>query len=215
MKNYRNKIVLSFALLVPLISILVIEKVSAGASTSAGIVRAPTPALKGTPNRLPTPSPTPSVTPSPSPTAAPIQTLAELQAKIRARISAPEVRHGRIGIKIVSLNSGKVVFENDADKYFMPASNMKNFTIATAMERLGPDFRFVTSVFANAMPDATGTIKGDLRIYGRGDISISTAFFGTSVDDPETYYKGIDRLVDKIAAAGVKRIDGSIVGDES
>ena len=215
MKNYRNKIVLSFALLVPLISILVIEKVSAGPSTSAGIGPAPTPALKGTPNRLPTPSPTPSVTPSPSPTAAPLQTLAELQAKIQTRISAPEVRHGRIGIKIVSLNSGKVVFENDADKYFMPASNMKNFTIATAMERLGPDFRFVTNVFANAMPDATGTIKGDLRIYGRGDISISTAFFGTSVDDPETYYKGIDRLVDKIAAAGVKRIDGSIVGDES
>ena len=124
-------------------------------------------------------------------------------------MSAPEVRRGRIGIKIVSLNSGKVIFENDADKYFMPASNMKNFTIATALETLGPDYRFVTSVFANTKPDTAGTIKGDLRIYGRGDISISTAFNNSD------YYKGLDNLADKIVAAGIKRVDGSIVGDES
>ena len=65
------------------------------------------------------------------------------------------------------------------------------------------------------MPDANGTIKGDLRILGGGDISISTAFFGTSPTDPETYYKGIDRLVDAIAAAGIKRVEGNIIGDES
>ena len=115
----------------------------------------------------------------------------------------------------MSLNTGKVIFENDADKYFMPASNMKNFTVAAAIERLGPDFKFVTSVYATSLPDENGTVRGDLRVYGRGDISISTAFFGTSANDPETYYKGIDRLVEKIIAAGVKRIEGNIVGDES
>ena len=92
---------------------------------------------------------------------------------------------------------------------------MKNFTVATALEKLGADFKFVTSVYANALPDASGVVRGDLRIYGRGDVSVSTAFFGTSPTDPETYYKGIDRLVDKIVAAGVKRVEGSIVGDES
>jgi D-alanyl-D-alanine carboxypeptidase/D-alanyl-D-alanine-endopeptidase (penicillin-binding protein 4) len=164
-----------------------------------------------------TPTPPPAASPSPTPTPAlvRVQTLDELQTKIRQRMFATEVRRGRIGIKIVSLNTGKVIVEYDADKYFMPASNMKNFTVATAMERLGPDFRFVTSVFAPAVPDAAGTVKGDLRIYGRGDVSISTAFFGTTASDPETYYKGIDRLVEKIMAAGVKRIEGSIVGDES
>ena len=168
-----------------------------------------------TPASSPTLTPTPSVTVSPAPT--PIsrtQTIEELQTKIRQRIFATNVRRGRVGIKIVSLNSGKVVFENDSDKYFMPASNMKNFTVSTAMERLGPDFRFVTSVYANSVPDPSGTIKGDLRVYGRGDVSISTAFFSTSPTDPNTYFKGIDRLVDKIAAAGVKRIEGSIVADE-
>lgn len=165
----------------------------------------------------------PAVRPSPSPTPAAtvaqqkpavVQTLADVQAKIRERLSRPEIRRGRVGIKIVSLNTGKVIYEQDADKYFMPASNMKNFTVAAAMEKLGPDFKFVTRVFSSAMPDANGTVKGDLRILGGGDISISTAFFGTSPTDPETYYKGIDRLVDKISAAGVKRVEGNIMGDE-
>ncbi|MBP9664613.1 MAG: D-alanyl-D-alanine carboxypeptidase, partial [Pyrinomonadaceae bacterium] len=159
------------------------------------------------------PTPTPAPTASPAPSSA--QTLEQLQAKIRQRIYSLDVRRGRIGIKIVSLNSGKVIFENDSEKYFMPASNMKNFTVAAGFDRLGPDFKFVTSVFADARPDEAGTIKGDLRIVGRGDVSVSTAFFGSSAGDPETYYKGIDRLADKIADAGIKRIDGSIVGDES
>jgi len=167
----------------------------------------------GRPRTTPTPaakvSPTPSPTITPTPTPSVVQALEGLQSKIRQRLFAPEVRRGRIGIKIVSLATGKIVFENDSDKYFMPASNMKNFTVATAMERLTPDFRFVTSVFAVSQPDADGTIKGDLRIFGRGDISISTSFANGD------YYKGLDDLAEKIKLAGVKRIDGSIIGDES
>ncbi len=151
------------------------------------------------------PTPTPSASAKPKP----VQTLEDLRSKIRGRMLSADVSRGRVGIKITSLNSGKVIFENDAEKYFIPASNMKNFTVAAALEKLAPDFRFVTSVYAAAKPNASGTIKGDLRIYGRGDISISTAF------NNGDYYKGIDNLVDKIAAAGVKRIEGDLVGDES
>ena len=170
---------------------------------------------KPAPNPSPTPSPAPVVTPTPIPTPLPVETLADLQAKIRSRVMSAELRRGRVGIKIVSLNSGKVVFEQDSEKYFMPASNMKNFTVATALEKLGPDFKFVTSVYAASRPDTNGVIKGDLRIFGRGDVSMSTAFFGTTPTDSETYFKGIDRIVDKIAAAGVKRIEGNLIGDES
>ncbi len=153
------------------------------------------------------PTPTPAASPKKSPT--PVQTLDELRAKIRNRMLSPEVARGRVGIKITSLSSGKIIFESDAEKYFIPASNMKNFTVAAALEKLGPDFRFVTSVLATAKPDAAGIIKGNLRIFGRGDISISTAF------NNGDYYKGIDNLVDKITAAGVKRIEGDLIGDES
>lgn len=159
--------------------------------------------------------PTPTVSPTPIPAVTPIPTVptiadvSDLQARIRSITSRYETRRGSIGIKVVSLDSGKVIFEENAEKYFMPASNMKNFTVATALERLGPDFRFVTSVYANSKPDADGVIKGDLTIYGRGDISFSTAFF------EKDYYKAIDGLVAAIVRAGVKRIDGNLVGDES
>lgn len=183
-------------------------RVTAHNDDRAGAWRAtPTPKITPTPKLSPTPKP--SATPTPTPTPVWVQTLADLQSRIRLRLSRPELRRGQIGIKIVSLNSSKVVFEENAEKYFMPASNMKNFTVATALERLGPDFRFVTSVFANGLPDANGTVKGDLRIFGRGDISISTAF------NNGDYYKGLDDLADKIAQAGVKRVEGNLIGDES
>lgn len=205
----------------------------------------------------PAPTATPAVTVTdnlrPTPTPAQGRTLADLQGEIRGRLLRPELRRGQVGIKIVSLNTGKVVFEENAEKYFMPASNMKNFTVAAALEKLTPDYRFVTSVYAVAMPEANGTVRGDLRIYGRGDVSISTAFFPTVTPTPFpasnqpmpqakptpaapseaprppatpvppptpvhpdiAYYQGIDKLVDKIIAAGVKRIEGSIIGDDT
>src|SRR5688572_29951884 len=107
------------------------------------------------------PSPTVSPTPAPTPEAIskPTQTIADLQAKIQARLQRPELRRGQVGVKIISLASGKVIFEENAEKYFMPASNMKNFTVATALERLTPDYKFVTSVYAPQPPDPGGVVK--------------------------------------------------------
>ena len=171
------------------------------------VIEKPTPTPKITATPSPTVSPTPLATPAPTPV--PIQTLGDLQSRIRLALSRPELRRGTVAIKIASLDTGKTVYEENADKYVMPASNMKNFTVAAALERLSPDFRFTTSVYANSMPDASGTIKGDLRIYGRGDVSLSGAFYEGD------YLKGLDVLADKITQAGVKRIEGNLIGDES
>lgn len=225
------KLANKLALAASIVGLSLIGLSSGDISVSAGSMPSPTPTPAIRPRTTPTVTPTPTAsTPAPTPFARSSQTLEDLQSRIRQRLFDPAVRRGRVGVKIVSLSSGKVVFEQDSEKYFMPASNMKNFTVAAAMEKLGPDFKFVTSVYANALPDSNGTIKGDLRIYGRGDISISTAFNKPPPEDPklkaawlveqqkrgeEVYYERIDRLVDKIIAAGVKRIDGSIVGDES
>ena len=163
----------------------------------------PTPTPRTSPTISPTPAITPSVTPLPQ------QTIFDLQAKLRQSLQRPEVRRGMVGVKVISMMSGKVVFEENAEKYFMPASNMKNFTVATALDRLGPDYRIVTSIYASAMPDADGTITGDLRIFGRGDVSISDRFNG---GDPG---KSLDAIVEKIASLGIRRINGSIVADDS
>lgn len=155
--------------------------------------------------QTPTPTASPSVTPTP---AVGKQTIDTLKGRIAERLMRADVRRGHIGVKIVSLNTGKVVFESNAEKYFMPASNMKNFTVAAALEKLTPDHRLVTSVYSSAMPDANGVVKG-LRIFGRGDISISYTF------NDGDQFKGLDKLVDAIVASGVKRVEGDIIGDET
>lgn len=155
------------------------------------------------------PSPTPTAVVQPSPLPAAMQTLAELQGKIRRSTFAPQLRRARIGIKVVTLAKGTVVFENESEKYFMPASNMKNFTVAAALEKLSPDFRFVTRVRAAARPDQDGLVRGNLTIVGAGDVSLSYSFLN---DD---YYRGIDMLAEKIKAAGVKRVEGDLIADQS
>jgi serine-type D-Ala-D-Ala carboxypeptidase/endopeptidase (penicillin-binding protein 4) len=164
--------------------------------------------ITSSPTTTPTPPPTPMTSPSPSGSPVAVQTLPELQSKIRLALMRQELQRGQVGIKIASLDTNKLVFEANAEKYFMPASNMKSYTIATALERLSPDFRFVTSVFSANRPDANGAVK-DLVVYGRGDVSFSSVF--TDGD----YFKNLNALADKIVQAGVKKIDGDLVGDES
>ena len=184
-----------------------------------------TTAQENQPNFKPTPTPFPTAkpivktpalpntvltpTPAPVPTPPQYKNLPELQAKIQTVLARPELQRGQIGIKIVSLDTGKTVYEQNAEKYFMPASNMKNFTMAAALEKLSPDFKFVTSVYATAPPDVNGTIKGDLTVYGRGDVSISYAF------NDGDYYQGLDALADKIVQSGVKKVEGNLIGDET
>jgi len=150
----------------------------------------------------------PATSPSPTPPA-PMPTLADLQDEMRRRLDRPEFLRGHIGIKVVSLSTGALVFEQNSEKYFMPASNMKNFTVAAALEKLTPDFRFVTSVYSASPPDASGTVNGDLRILGRGDVSVSKGF---AEGDP---LKSVDQIADKIAGAGIKKIIGDIIADDT
>src|ERR1051326_2366071 len=136
------------------------------------------------------------------------RSLDELRSRIEQIARQPALDPGFFAVKIVSLDSGQVIFEQDANKFVRPASNMKLYTVATAFDRLTPDFHFITSVYAREKPD-DGKVKGDLVIYGRGDPSIAARF------NDGDYFKGINDLADRIVAAGVKRVKGDLVGDES
>jgi serine-type D-Ala-D-Ala carboxypeptidase/endopeptidase (penicillin-binding protein 4) len=172
----------------------------------------PTPATTQTP----APTPTPSVETVPPPvvhqtarTANTTKTLAELQARIAEVLRKPELAGAMVGIKVASLDTGRVLFEENASKLLRPASNMKLYTIAAALDRLSPDYRFTTSAYAMARPDAAGVLRGDLTIYGRGDPSIAARF------NDGDYFKGLNDLATRIAASGVKRVEGDLVGDET
>lgn len=137
------------------------------------------------------------------------RTLAELRTQIEQIVRQPALDAGFFAVKIVSLDTGMVIFEQDSHKFIRPASNMKIYTVAAAFDKLTPDYRFITSVYAKEKLDDDGKVKGDLIIYGRGDPSIAARF------NDGDYFKGINALADRIVAAGVKRIKGDLVGDES
>jgi D-alanyl-D-alanine carboxypeptidase/D-alanyl-D-alanine-endopeptidase (penicillin-binding protein 4) len=120
------------------------------------------------------------------------------------------------GIEVVDLESGKTLYRWNADRFFVPASNTKLFTTAMALTRLGPDFTFQTRVVSDAAPDANGRIGGPLRLVGGGDPNLSARAIpyhrGPISGDP---LAAIEDLADQIAARGVKRIDGDIIGDDT
>jgi D-alanyl-D-alanine carboxypeptidase/D-alanyl-D-alanine-endopeptidase (penicillin-binding protein 4) len=141
--------------------------------------------------------------------APPADTVAALAARLGAHVSQPRFAPAAWGIKIVSLDSGKTLFEHNPQKYFNPASNAKLYTAALALDRLGADYRIRTSLYATARPDTAGTVRGDVIVYGRGDPAMAASLNGGD------YFKPLEPLVNQLANAGVRRIEGDLVGDES
>jgi len=137
------------------------------------------------------------------------ETLESLQARLAAHVSQPRYTAAAWGVKVVSLDTGITVFESNANKYFSPASNTKLYTAALALDRLKADFRIRTSLYATTRPDADGRLKSDLIVYGRGDPSIAASW------NEGDYFRGLESIVDALAGAGVKQIEGDLVGDES
>lgn len=128
-----------------------------------------------------------------------------LQHDIDAILADPALGHGFWGVLAKSLKTDETLFELNARKLLMPASNMKIVTLAAAAERLGWNYTFETKLVA-AGRIAAGVLEGDLIIIGNGDPSIVVA-------------DGMaDRLFDdwaaKLATSGVRAISGRIVGDD-
>ena len=133
----------------------------------------------------------------------------ELGRSINRLIEESKFANARWGVFVTSLRDGRVLYARDADKGFSPASNLKLYTTAAALDLLGADYRWRTSVYAEAEPDKNGTIAGDLSLYGRGAPDFSSS---VEKDEPRA---SLDQLADQLYSRGVRRVRGDIVGDES
>lgn len=95
-----------------------------------------------------------------------------------------------------------------SDKLIIPASNQKLYTLATALDRLGSDFKYTTNIYGGG--ELVGsTWEGDLIIKGSGDPSIS----GFLYDENREYV--FDEFLDQLNALGIKDIDGKLYADIS
>ena len=119
--------------------------------------------------------------------------------------------HAFWGIEVRSLESGTLLYERNATKGFRPASTLKLVTTAAALDTFGPDARVRTTVETAARLDRRGRLLGDVYLVGRGDASLS-ARFGESPDALPT--AAFEAMADALVAAGVRRIEGRLIGHE-
>lgn len=137
-------------------------------------------------------------TPAPAPGRRAFATLAD------SLLGDPMFRSSHWGVLVVDPLSGDTLFSRNAGKLFMPASNQKLLTGATALAQLGPDFRFETRVLGAAYP-IDGILTGDLAVIGSGDPTFSDSLAGGDAMAP------FRAFADSIAARGVKEITGRLV----
>ncbi len=135
---------------------------------------------------------------------------ARLPAWLDDRIDGP-LERAHWGVAVYDLSRDRWVVRHAADRHFVPASNLKLIVTATALARLGPEYRWSTGVYAAGAAGAIGpdgVLDGDLVLYGRGDPNLSGRHF-------DTMTFAFESLADSLAALGLSRVEGDLLADES
>jgi serine-type D-Ala-D-Ala carboxypeptidase/endopeptidase (penicillin-binding protein 4) len=137
--------------------------------------------------------------------------------RIDTILSAPDLARGFWGVEVVSLDSGKIVYAQNADKLFTPASNTKLFTTAAALALIGPDYSSRTTVETSGNLDKYGRLTGDLVLVGRGDPNLSGRELPYNLRTERNTHpiQVLEQLADALVQKGVKYVDGNIIADDS
>ena len=128
-----------------------------------------------------------------------------LQERLASLLNGNVARSSDASVQIVEVDSGEVVAEHNPHLPLAPASNMKLFTTAAAIDLLHPNFEVTTTVYTRGKADATGTLDGDVKITGHGDPTIGGRFH----DGHATAV--IEEWITDLKRAGVTTIKGNLV----
>lgn len=109
------------------------------------------------------------------------------------------LRGAKLGLVVMHPN-GKILFQKNATKRFIPASNVKLLTIASALHFLGPSYRYVTKIYADRKPDKDGVVKGNLYIRGSGDPSLRA--------------EDLWKIAKRLHLKGLRKVTGRIYFDD-
>ncbi|MGO4210989.1 D-alanyl-D-alanine carboxypeptidase/D-alanyl-D-alanine-endopeptidase, partial [Terriglobus sp. YAF25] len=145
-----------------------------------------------------------------------------LAQQVTVILADPAVSRAHWGVYVSTLD-GKPVYGLNDGQYFVPASNNKVFTTATALALLGPQKTFTTCITAEGIYATPAALAGNLVLVGGGDPNLSGRSFpylspsqrpkpAPPAADPLQY---LAQMADQVAASGLKVINGDIVGDDT
>lgn len=138
--------------------------------------------------------------PAPGGTAWTPREIETLQQTIARILASPALRGAQVGFLVRDTVRGTVLYSQNANQEFMPASNFKLIVGSAALQRFGTNFAFVTNV-ASDEPAQSGVIAGNLYLQGGGDAHLTA--------------KDLDDAAAALASQGIKRVDGALVTDPS
>ncbi|MGH9827001.1 MAG: D-alanyl-D-alanine carboxypeptidase/D-alanyl-D-alanine endopeptidase, partial [Blastocatellia bacterium] len=150
--------------------------------------------------------------------------------KISSLIAMDAYRHANWGVVVADQNTGESLYEFNADKLFAPASTTKLFTVAAALDVLGPEFKFTTPLYRTG-EFKEGKLHGDLILRASGDPNLSgridsqghlsytnedhiyADFSGNAILTDTDPLSGIDDLARQVAAGGITQVHDVLIDD--
>lgn len=131
-----------------------------------------------------------------------------LKSELDEIFNNPAFSNAHWGVIIQSLETGEYIYRLNEHKNFIPASNIKLFTSAVALLKLGPEFKYKTYLYTDG-EIKNGILYGNIFVRGSGDPTISGRF--TNGDITKTFRDWADSLL----KLGIREVQGNIIGDDN
>ena len=118
--------------------------------------------------------------------------------------------HASVSLCVANAKTGDIIIDYNSGISLTPASVMKVITTAAALELLGPEYTFKTTVgYTGSLNKRSGKLRGNIVILGGGDPALGSNYFS------DHYCDFVYNWVTEIAKLGIRRIEGRVITDDS
>ncbi|WP_406823730.1 D-alanyl-D-alanine carboxypeptidase/D-alanyl-D-alanine-endopeptidase [Pedobacter sp. KACC 23697] len=134
--------------------------------------------------------------------------IQNLEKAFNNLLNDEQAKHATVSLCVLDANTGKMLYAKNEQVGLATASTLKTITAATAFSILGKDFRYQTTLAYTGTITTDGILKGNLMIMGSGDPTLGSWRYQNKENTVLTNW------VTAIKAAGIKKIEGTVVGDD-
>ncbi|MGB4775877.1 MAG: D-alanyl-D-alanine carboxypeptidase/D-alanyl-D-alanine-endopeptidase [Daejeonella sp.] len=132
-----------------------------------------------------------------------------LSKKFESFEKDPQLKYGITSLTVLNAETGNVIFSKNGNTGLASASTLKTITSATAYYLLGKDFTWQTTLGYSGNISTDGTLNGDLILTGGGDPTLGSWRYEQTKSDAV-----IEKWIDAIHKAGIKKVSGRIIADD-